>query len=1466
MKFGTPLRVGWLVFTILAGTVLGLGGAGFRTESGRTVFTRFAVDVLSDVVHGTAAVDSITGSVITGLEIWNLRVWGEDGSPFVQLPLTHVRYRLLDFLSRRVVLGQAILYEPFINLVQLPNGRFNHEEVLGLGGSDGGDDGDGGGSSPLIAFRDAEVNGGYLLIRTPTDPPRPDETFETDRGPHGLMRVRRFENINANMSYVRIASPFPGEEGIRFDIVELRARMTDPALDMRRVAGRIEIDGRVLQMDLDEFELPGSAGSVLGRLHWPQGRLLLDLVADASRLSVNDARPFVGRLPWNMVGRGRLTLRSFPRDSMLIATEQMVLNAPGGGGIMRGRFAGVAGSQGLSDVRDTELFFDSLDVDYIRPLLDTIPFAGRLSGRLAADGPMQLLETEIDWQFDDALADGAPQTRLHGSGSIALGVPGDLVFYNFRLDSGDVALSTVERIVPAVALRGRMDGDGRLNGAWRNVEFAGRLRHRDGEGAATQTSGVIQLDTRGDTVGVWADLVFDSLHLAGIQPSYPQLPRTGVFRGTTSLAGYLDSLALRADLSGPGGSVVGAATVVLLPETRGMSDIDADFTRMDLRRFDSSLVTTELYGALAGGFRLDTGATAEADFRVTLDTSYVAGSPIDSVRGGIHIRGGLAQVDSFFVWGPRLALQADGDFGLAPERRGQLMLDAQIDSLGTAEAFLRSVAAFYDQEELFTNVVGTSSASITLSGAVGDYDGTLAFSTPELVTTSLVLEGMTVDAYWQSADTGAVRVTSSLDSLLWNTQAYSDLAFSVTGRKHVSEWFARGRVGLDASVVGWGQAFRDAHVTTLPIDSVRLLLPSGVWGLDPGALVSWSDSGVVFRNVDLASMDGGRRLSLAGLLPARAEGSLEASVVLLPVGDLWALVQQDPSEVGGELGGTFVLEGTAAMPIIDGVVNLRQGQFGQFRVPQLLGTVDYRQRRLNGDFLLQRGGDSLLTLVMDLPIDLALETVAQRQLPGPISIRVEADGVDLGFMNLVGPYVRDAAGTLNANFGIAGTWDTPQLTGFLEVADGSARFPALGVRHRDLNGRVELSGDTIRIERLALASGDGRAAATGYLRLEGLTRPRLNFQIAADRFAAIDVPGFLTMTASGDLALTGPVFGARLTGVGTVPSGVLYFADLLEKNVINLEDSLYASLIDPNALAERGLREPFENRFLDSLTIQNLQLTAGNDMWLRSSEANVQLRGELTVNKTGRQYRYDGTMTTPRGTYRLPFVGSGREFEVTGGEVQYFGTPDLNAAVDINARRSVRTVQDNVLNVFVHVGGTLYEPELTLTSDHQPPLPEQEILSYLLFGQPSFGLGSGESDQLSLVAPILSAGAGALSSQLEQLLIGDLGVPVDYLQIRAGDITQGGGLLRLTELQLSVGWQIGEQFFVTVSPRICEDVNFSRGVNNIELLYPAFEYRFASSWRLSLSADPARPCDAFSARALDFRTQWGADLLWERRY
>src|SRR2546422_2412083 len=51
-----------------------------------------------------------------------------------------------------------------------------------------------------------------------------------------------------------------------------------------------------------------------------------------------------------------------------------------------------------------------------------------------------------------------------------------------------------------------------------------------------------------------------------------------------------------------------------------------------------------------------------------------------------------------------------------------------------------------------------------------------------------------------------------------------------------------------------------------------------------------------------------------------------------------------------------------------------------------------------------------------------------------------------------------------------------------------------------------------------------------------------------------DALPIFSITASGQLALQGPVFGASLTGHANVTSGVLYFADLVQKRIVRSEE------------------------------------------------------------------------------------------------------------------------------------------------------------------------------------------------------------------------------------------------------------------------------------------------------------------------
>jgi autotransporter translocation and assembly factor TamB len=574
-------------------------------------------------------------------------------------------------------------------------------------------------------------------------------------------------------------------------------------------------------------------------------------------------------------------------------------------------------------------------------------------------------------------------------------------------------------------------------------------------------------------------------------------------------------------------------------------------------------------------------------------------------------------------------------------------------------------------------------------------------------------------------------------------------------------------------------------------------------------------------------------------------------VVGLSVKDLWALRQLDTEATSGVLSGTFELGGSARAPIIELDIGVQGAVFNEFRMPQTQGSLSYRDRRLDGTFTFHRSGEQVLDVELDLPIDLALRDVASRQLPGQLSVRARADRMDLTLINAINPQIRSASGELSADFGIAGTWEVPELAGFVEITNGAATFPSLGVRHEQMNGRVSLSGDTIYVDRFGVMGDGGSAELDGFVWLEGLTRPELDLAIRAQEFRAIAVPDFLTLTTSGEISLRGPVFGATLTGQGTVTQGVVYFADIIEKEIISLEEEE----LDPETVAlirRQGLGREFENRFLDSLRIENLSLGMGADVRLRSTEANIQLTGQLTVSKAGEQYRIDGTLQTPRGTYSLPLGPAlTKDFAVTRGEVRYFGTPDLNAALDIDARHQLRSLRGDPVAVFVNVGGTINEPQLTLTSDVRPPLADTEIISYLIFGAPS-AQAAGQVGYLgeSAVATI----AGRLGGRLGTALISDLGIPLDFFEVRP---EFGSGL----GTEIALGRQIGERWFLTVSPRICRHQTFT-----VENLGASVEFRMNREWRLSASADPLRTCLITGAQGSELRYQLGVDLLWEKSY
>ena len=1466
----------WTLVGLLAG-FLGALSSLVGTGAGRALLARVSEGALRQAFTGTVEIGDVGGSLLTGLTLSEVRLFDADTTLVAWLPQATVSYNPFDFAAGRVVLFEFDLRRPVINIVQHPNGRLNIEELLRLGGPDKGPHG----PATLILFRNVRITDGTVTLRLQAKRPEPGdsgvEIASDDR--NGWLRIRRFEHLDARLSALQVSSP--RERGIRIDISRLAMQSSDPGVRLVDVAGRLRVIGDSMDVQLARVRLPRSAlRDARGTLRWPRGPLLFDLRLRADSATLGDF-PFIDRRfaggPGAGVVSGDVRLRSHGERVLEVGLDPLRLAY--GGGTVGGRLiAFSATDSGLVALRDADLEAREFDLEFARPFLDTLPFAGRLSGHTTATGPLAGLALEVDWSFRDSLVAGWPETRIRGTGEVNLKAADGLRFQPFAVEASSVDLGTVAQIAPAVRLHGTLSATGTLTGPLSDAQFGGTLEHRDGELPPSVLTGSVRLDTRGETLGIYADVTADSLSFDGLRGSFATLSLRGAVTGPVKLAGPLGALETHVDLHSRGGDVRGDGTLMLDLPHYGARDLQVTVRDLDLSHWlGRAAPPSRLSVTARGDFAGDSAASPLGTVRAILEPSRLAGAGLDSGAVRVRFADRRLYVDSLHVAQSGLITTGSGSLGWTRGARGQLALEFDADSLNALDPLLgwltgRPPDVLSDPGgEVAENVPlgGSARVHLSLEGSLDSIGLDARASVERLAWRAWRVPAGRGRLTWHPGPTPTFAFDATLDSMAHGMFGFSGAFAAARGTRDSLTWLARSRVGEGAAFLAGGRFARRAGPTgsatrAVGVDSLAVQLPGDVWVLERPAELTVTDSAVTVTGLALQSAYGAGKLGLEGALPTRGRADAHLQLEGFPLVGLYALLQRDTAGVGGTVTATAGLSGTRASPVSSGSFSLSNGAFGEFHAPFVDGTYDYHDRRLRGAVHLWRSGQQILDVQAYLPLDLALEPVARRQLPDTLSVGARADSVDLSVLEALTPSLQRVAGVFSADLGIAGTWDAPRLRGELQIASAAATIPTLSVRYEDVNGRLSLSGDTIAIQSLSARSERGRADFTGVVRLEQLTHPVLDLQIAADQFKALDLKNNVAITASGRLSLRGPVFGARLTGHAKVTSGVLYFADLVQKRIVNLDELADTSLAA--LIQQQRLGPEFENVFLDSLRIDDLELEMGSDVWLRSNEANIQLAGSARLTKRRDQYLVSGTLQALRGTYRLR-VGSvlSREFVVTDGTVHYFGTPDQDAALDIKAKHVVhpapaptrgQAIAEDI-TVVAHIGGTLLVPKVTLEAEKYD-LSQTELISYLLFGKSSVDLGGdqGIADQRAVVQSALAI----LSGEIEQTIVSG-GVPVDYVEIRPGG---GGQGVPVVPWNVAVGRQLGPKTFLVVNAGFCAGGQVV--VQN--MLGLSLQFRISPEWRTEASFAPVQTCMDAQAGApgTTVPRQVGLDLFWEKRY
>src|SRR2546422_491735 len=594
----------WGVVGLLAG-VLGALSALIGTGAGRNLVARAAEGALRQVFTGTIEIGDVGGTLLTGLTLSDVRLFDPDTTLVAWLPRADLSYNPLEFAAGRVVLFELDLRQPVFNIVQHPSGRLNAEELLRLGGPDTAQAPRG--PAPLILFRNVRIEDGSVMLRLRAGP-APDTTHEIDAAARdGPLRVRRFDHLAARLAALRLSSP--RDKGIRMDITGLAVRSSDPAVELRDVAGRITVVGDSLDADLERVRLPGSALQARGRVRWPHGTLLFDLAARADSATLSDFRFIDSRFPDGAVLRGGVALRS--HGSRVLEVRLDPLTFASGGGTVTGRLTALsAADSGLVALRGTDLEARDFDLEFARPFLDRLPLAGRLA----------------------------------------------------------------------------------------DAQFSGTLRHRLRDLPPSVIRGVVRLDSRSDMLGVFADMVADSLSFDGLRGSLPGggLPLAGAVTGPVRLDGTLAALATHADLESAqdGGGIRVDGVLTLLSSRLAARDFTVRSRELDLSRWLAAGAgpPSRLTATLSGTVGADSGAPPAGLVTAALAPSLFVGAGLDSGGARLRFADRRVYVDSLRLSQPGLITTGSGVLGWARPARGALSLDLDADSLNSVDSLIAWVA------------------------------------------------------------------------------------------------------------------------------------------------------------------------------------------------------------------------------------------------------------------------------------------------------------------------------------------------------------------------------------------------------------------------------------------------------------------------------------------------------------------------------------------------------------------------------------------------------------------------------------------------------------------------------------------------------------------------------------------------------------------------------------------------------
>lgn len=439
----------------------------------------------------------------------------------------------------------------------------------------------------------------------------------------------------------------------------------------------------------------------------------------------------------------------------------------------------------------------------------------------------------------------------------------------------------------------------------------------------------------------------------------------------------------------------------------------------------------------------------------------------------------------------------------------------------------------------------------------------------------------------------------------------------------------------------------------------------------------------------------------------------------------------------------------------------------------IYGTVEYRANRLSVNANGRGEGINRLDANAAVPLSISLYPFAF-DMAGNAKIDGEI-GADLDIGTIL-PFITEIPYSLNGNLivdaDIGGQIDNLSIAGQGQIADGQFYDPSTDLILNAIQGRFDFTENSIVINDLTATGEDenGTLRVSGDINIADPQYPDINLAIDAANIHIVQGPPY-DIWLNADVSFTTEGTDYLLAGNLTLGEVIILLPETRAESIPQL------NIVEPDAEQNPSF---FERIRLD------LTFVADNKIFVRGYGVDTEMAGELAVTGRAEDPQVNGDLSSIRGRYE----DFGRQFTIQQAVLRFQGSVPPSPYLDI-----IASVRIDDVDAKVNIGGTPVDPSVGFSS--QPPLPEDEVLSRILFGEDISTISPFQAIQLANTLRRLSGrGGGGLN------ILGSLrdATGLDDLRI------EGSG----ADTKVGVGKYIGDKIYLDVSRGAGEDSGSAR--------------------------------------------------------